>query len=56
MKHAINYANIVLSFTEAELAEVRRDEYFDDVLAWLVGLRRNAIVDAACRRLIGRVH
>jgi hypothetical protein len=56
MHGAISYARIVLSLTQAELAEFRRAQEFAEIIAWLALWRSSALVDMAYQRLAGMVH
>jgi hypothetical protein len=53
MQGAQSFAAIILTLSEAELAVVRRDEAFDDIIVWLARWRADVVVDTAYQRLIG---
>ena len=50
MRGALSYARILLQRRDDELALVRRDDAFDDVVAWLARYRGNMVVDATYER------
>jgi hypothetical protein len=52
MRGAKSFARVILGLTETDLEVVRRDEAFDDLVAWLASWRAIAVVDRAYRRLI----
>ena len=56
MRGARSFAAIILKLTEGDLAMVRRDEAFDDIIVWLASWRENPSVDAAYRRLVGTIN
>jgi hypothetical protein len=56
MRGARSFAAIILTLTEADLATVRRDEAFDDIIVWLARWRANPAVDAAYGRLVGTIN
>ena len=53
MRGARSFAAIIVKLTEADLAVVRRDEAFDDIIVWLARWRADAAVNAAYQRLLG---
>jgi hypothetical protein len=56
MDGALSFARIVLSLTEPELADLRENEDFDAIVAWLAEWRKSNVVDAAYRRLVGTIN
>jgi hypothetical protein len=56
MRGARSFAAIILRLTEADLAVVRRDEAFNDIILWLARWRANVEVDAAYARLVGTIN
>ena len=56
MRGARSFAAIILKLTEGDLAMVRRNEAFDDIIVWLASWRENPSVDAAYRRLVGTIN
>jgi len=53
MRGARSFAAIIVNLPEADLAVVRSDEAFDDIIVWLARWRADVVVDMAYRRLIG---
>ncbi len=56
MQGAQSFAAIILTLSEADLAVVRRDEAFDDIIVWLARWRADATVNAAYQRLLGAIN
>jgi len=56
MRGARSFAAIIVRLPEADLAVVRRDETFDDIIVWLARWRANAEVNAAYQRLLGTIN
>jgi len=56
MVGATSYARVILTLSTAEIAELRRGEDFEEIVAWLGCWRRSAAVDAAYRRLVGALN
>jgi hypothetical protein len=56
MRGARSFAAIIVKLTEADLAVVRRDEAFDDIIVWLARWRADAAVNAAYQRLLGTIN
>jgi len=56
MRGARSFAAIIVKLTEADLAVVRRDEAFDDIIVWLACWCADVVVDTAYQRLIGTIN
>jgi len=56
MRGARSFAAIIVKLTEADLALVRSDEAFDDIIVWLARWRTDVVVDKAYQRLIGKIN